>query len=338
MFSVSVIIPVYNVEKYLRQCVDSILSQNLSNIEILLIDDGSPDNSGAICDEYAKKYNNIKVVHKVNGGLSSARNAGIVEATGDYLMFLDSDDWWNEEVRVQEMFDIVELNPKTEMFLFGMLHHTQEEGFTRRKEQEYLSNVRTDVVKNYYHDLINNGNLEVSAGTKIIRRDFLQKHELYFKEGLLGEDSEWMIRVLRSVTSVKVIDKPLYIYRMDNTGSITHRIKKKNIMDLLSIVDDSMKFYNANQDVNGIRDYEFCFCSYLWFTALGLTYRLTKEEKREVRKFFKDTEEVCRFSNSRKTKLSYFVYRLTGFGCTAFILGAYIQLNLKFSLGKRKGK
>ena len=90
---ISVIIPIYKVEKYLRECIDSIINQSFKNLEIILVDDGSPDNCGKICDEYAKKDNRLKVIHKENGGLSSARNAGLDIATGEYISFVDSDDY-----------------------------------------------------------------------------------------------------------------------------------------------------------------------------------------------------------------------------------------------------
>lgn len=93
---ISVIVPIYNVEKYLQECLDSIINQTYKNLEIILVDDGSTDNSGIICNEYAKKDNRIKVIHKKNGGLSSARNAGMDECSvGGYITFVDSDDWLN---------------------------------------------------------------------------------------------------------------------------------------------------------------------------------------------------------------------------------------------------
>ena len=90
---ISIIIPVYNVEKYLKECVDSVRKQTYKNLEIILIDDGSKDNSGKLCDELAKEDNRIKVIHKENGGLSDARNVGIENATGEYIQFIDSDDF-----------------------------------------------------------------------------------------------------------------------------------------------------------------------------------------------------------------------------------------------------
>lgn len=95
----SIIVPIYNVEKYLRCCVDSVLAENFADYEMILVDDGSPDGCGKICDEYAGKYPHIKVIHQENGGLSDARNAGIRAAKGDYLIFLDSDDYWADTNR-----------------------------------------------------------------------------------------------------------------------------------------------------------------------------------------------------------------------------------------------
>ena len=102
---ISIIVPVYNVEQYLSRCVDSLVNQTYHNIEIILVDDGSPDRSGEICDEYAKKDKRVKVIHQSNGGLSDARNTALDIAKGDYLMFVDSDDWIEKKKRVK--FSIV---------------------------------------------------------------------------------------------------------------------------------------------------------------------------------------------------------------------------------------
>ena len=131
MFFVSVIIPVYNVEKYLKQCVDSVLNQKLDNVEIILVDDGSPDACPQICDQYAEKYSCIKVIHKENGGLTSARNAGIRAAEGKYIIFMDSDDWWNPDVNVQRILNYVEENDGIEMFLFTSYDYIHNVGLLK---------------------------------------------------------------------------------------------------------------------------------------------------------------------------------------------------------------
>ena len=109
MSKVSIVVPIYNVEKYLKQCIESIINQTLQDIEIILVDDGSPDNCPQICDEYAKKDSRIKVVHKKNGGLSSARNAGIEVATGDFIGFVDSDDYIELDM-YEKMYNIAKEN------------------------------------------------------------------------------------------------------------------------------------------------------------------------------------------------------------------------------------
>ena len=105
---ISVIVPVYNVEKYLCQCVDSILGQTYRDLEVILVDDGSPDGCPRICDEYARKDGRVKVIHKKNGGLSDARNAGLEMAGGEYVIFVDSDDFWKDESVLSRLVEIFE--------------------------------------------------------------------------------------------------------------------------------------------------------------------------------------------------------------------------------------
>lgn len=333
----SVIIPVYKVEKYLAQCVDSVINQNLENIEIILVDDGSPDNCPIICDEYSKRISFIKVIHKKNGGLSSARNEGIKAATGDYLMFMDSDDWWNSDVKVSDILLYVKRNTDVDMFLFTSLDYIDGEGFYKRSEHNNFKNICVDSIESYYNSLIANGNMEVSANTKILKTDFIKSNGLYFKENLLGEDNEWIIRLLRVIKKVDKIEQPLYLCRLGREDSITNSIKQKNISDLLYIVSNSM---SHNQKIDSaLKEYELCFSAYLWFCAMGLCAKLSKKERKAVHHLFKETSDVCRYSNSKKTKLSNFIYKFFGFNITVAVLGKYIHIrskkrNLKY--GKRQ--
>lgn len=331
---VSIIIPVYNVEKYLNQCVDSVLDQKLEDAEIILVDDGSPDNCPVICDCYAQQYECIRVIHKKNGGLSSARNAGIQAAKGKYLIFLDSDDWWNPEVCVRKMLHEVEKNPEIEMFLFTSYDFVEGLGVFKRNEHKNLKNIRTDSVENYYHDLLNNGNLEVHASTKILKRSFLLRENLFFQEGLLSEDNQWMMRLLRRLKSVQIIDEPLYIYRAGRQDSITHTIKKKNITDLLEIINESIEYYQSNICSEKLKTLELCYASYLWFSALGLSTMLAKIDREELRPLFKNTSDVCNYSNSKKTRLCNNLLKILGFDFTMFILGIYIKEKGRFHINK----
>lgn len=319
----SVIIPVYNVEKYLGQCVDSVIRQEIGDFELILVDDGSPDSCSQICDAYAEKYGFVRVIHKKNGGLSDARNVGLMAASGDYVIFIDSDDWWNPDVSIAQMLSSVKKTENIDMVLFSGLDYIEGEGFYQRNEHRIITDIDVSSVKAYYRSLLRRGNMEVAAYTKILSRQFLVDNGLYFQRNLLSEDNEWLIRVLRVLRKVDIIDLPLYIYRAGRTDSISNTIRKKNITDLLSIVQGSIDYYSFHD--NPVREEELCFASYLWFCALGLAYSLPKAELKEIQSLFKETSSVCSYSYSRKTKLSNSVYRVFGFNLTVKILGTYLK-------------
>lgn len=332
---VSIVIPVYKVEKYLQQCVDSVIAQNLTDIELILIDDGSPDNCPKMCDDYAAQYAWITVMHQNNAGLSSARNAGMLAAKGDYIIFMDSDDWWNPNIKISKLFDLVKENPLVDMFVFPSMDYYEGKGYFKRREHEKLANICTDTIKDYYFGLLQNGNLEVHAATKILKRSFLLDNKLFFPIGMVSEDCEWMLRLLRVVKKVQIVDEPFYVYRAARPGSITNSIKAKNIEDLLEIVLRSISYYNENP--NGeYKTLELNYCAYLWFCALGLFGRLTRDEQKRIAPNFKKTSIVCKYSSSPKTKLCNGVYRLCGLHLTTFILGIYTRINTKLTLNKVK--
>ena len=332
----SIVIPVYNVEAYLPQCVNSVLQQELQDYEIILVDDGSLDNSPQLCDSYAELHSEIQVIHQINGGLSAARNTGLLAAKGEYLIFLDSDDWWNPDVCVQKMLDSVRCHPDVEMFLFSGLDFIEGTGLYQRNDSKNLDRIDTTSAENYYASLLQTGNLQVHAGTKIYRRDFLEKNNLHFENGLTGEDNLWIIHILRVLQRPGIIAEPLYVYRINRKGSISNTIGKKNILDLLEIVDRSIEYYKGNEPTSRIMQYELCFCAYLWYCALGLTWRLTKNEKAELYPLFRKTTGICLYSTSPKTKTAGFFCRIFGIRITAVLFGVYLRLKDKFQLNKSR--
>ena len=329
----SLVIPIYGVEKYLNQCIDSVFRQDFADVEIILVDDGSPDNCPAICDEYAKLDARVKVIHKENGGLSSARNEGIRNAAGDFLAFMDSDDFWNDKVSLAEMLKVVSCNEEVDMFLFSSLDYIEGKGYFKRKEHYNLKNFNTSSVEDYCKSLQQNGNFEVAAYTKIFRTRFIKENRLYFKEGIVSEDSEWMLRLLRSLKNVRIIDSPLYVYRQ-REGSITKTIKAKNIYDTLSIVEDNLNYY-SNFSSN-IKEYELDYCSYLWFCALGMLYNIDNKGKKELKPLFRKTSTICKFSSQKKTRMAKLVYKIFGLNLTSAILGFYIRKKNKHNFNMVK--
>lgn len=245
----SIIIPIYNVEKYLRQCIDSVLAENFLDCEIILVNDGSPDGCGEICDEYANKFSHIKVIHKHNGGLSDARNAGIKEAKGDYLIFLDSDDYWININKNQKNYigggggilsDLQLLtNDKIDLILHpssdNIRRIPKEISFTNN---DFINNFEALVKSNYYVS---------NAWTKIVRREIIIKNNLFFPKGYIHEDLPYSLALARFVKTFAIYNNSFYQYRVLD-DSISHNIKYKNFNDILVHLNKGIDFLIKNGD------------------------------------------------------------------------------------------
>lgn len=219
MLNVSIIVPIYRVEKYVSKCIESIINQTYSNWELLLIDDGSPDNSGKICDEYAQKDNRIKVIHKENYGVSSARNSGLDIAQGEYVMFVDSDDWISKdclEVCVNEI-----KNNKLDALQFGSI------SIYKDKEILYVKNSTKTLSGEEY---IKNNNFNVTVWGGIYKKNIIEKFSLRFSTQLkLAEDQIFILSYLKHVNRIKYINKAMYYY-FQRSDSAIHTAKSIDIL------------------------------------------------------------------------------------------------------------
>ena len=204
---VSVIVPVYNVEKYLNQCVDSILEQTYRNMEIFLVDDGSSDLSSSICDEYEKKDNRVKAIHKQNGGVCSARNTALQQAKGDWIAFIDSDDWI-EKNYLEELINCAKVN-NAEIALCGYNRVTGN-------KKESINNSGNTIVLNSREFLIMLLNPQTGYGfshMKIYKSECI-KHTLFNTDLKVGEDALFNEQIVPYVTKVCLLEKSLYNYRI----------------------------------------------------------------------------------------------------------------------------
>lgn len=211
---ISIIVPVYNVEKYLRYCIDSILSQTFTDFELLLIDDGSKDKSGKICDEYAKKDNRIKVFHKENGGVSSARNLGLNKANGEWVCFIDSDDTVSNKY-IQHMAEAI--NDKDVLILSNYKKETND------KCPVKLDNVtlHKDEIVRYFIE--NNVFALTAPYSKLYKIEIIRKYSLKFPEGInMGEDAIFIMRYLNKISCVSIINVCDYRVR-ETEGSLSSK-------------------------------------------------------------------------------------------------------------------
>lgn len=245
MEKVSIIVPIYNVEKYIERCIKSLISQTYRDIEILLINDGSPDDSKTICERYEKIDKRIKLYNKENGGLSDTRNYGLKRAKGEYILFVDSDDYIESntvEVLISEMkkdnLDIVAGNAVLE---------------ADGEDKKYLDITKHDKNKvtnglEYYVSSNEADFFQASVCIYMYKRELILENNLFFEKGILHEDEEWTPRVMINAKRVKYINFIFYHYTASRENSIMNsKDKTKNMVDLFNTYKKLEKIFNETE-------------------------------------------------------------------------------------------
>lgn len=232
---VSVIIPIYNIELYVRECVESVLAQSYRELEIILVDDGSTDSCPQLCDAFLTRDDRIRVIHRQNGGLSAARNSGIKAATGEYLVFLDGDDYLSPIAIEQLLTVILKENTAIGVTSFSIDPQTLSDSVS----EETFSLSASDAIK----EIFSERRFFTSAWGKIYKRELFT--EIHFPEGLIYEDFAVMYRLFDLAKKVAFCDAKIYFYRYTTT-SITHSAFRKKRMDYFTVTDEVTEFIEKN--------------------------------------------------------------------------------------------
>ena len=249
----SIIVPIYNVERYLEQCIESVLVQDYQNYELILVDDGSPDNSIDICTKYAKQYSNIVFVHKINGGLSDARNVGIKIARGEYLMFLDSDDYWEGTTILSDLQKIINENNPDVIFNYMSSVYPDKIIIHYMNREKLVGSFRED-----FQGLYQEGIYLGFAWTKIVKRDVILKNKLFFIKERYFEDIPWSFSLAKYINSYAIYKNCFYMYRRERKGAISSVVTKKNQISLfknLSEIFQQISETNKNNLLQGLESY-----------------------------------------------------------------------------------
>ena len=254
---VSIIIPVYNTEKYLPKCLNTIVSQTFQNIEILIVNDCSTDNSLQIINDYKKKDSRISIINlKVNSGLTVARNTGIQAATGKYIVFVDSDDWISEKL-VETLYDSIEINQSDVIIAthYTFDNSTKKIKIFRQKEEFYNKQIASVTEKQKFLTL----RMIWSAWNKIYKRDFLTTNNIYFKTAKM-EDILFIYEVVAMPNSkIMLIKDILYYYRINRKNSIMYN-KTDRIYNCIKAASEIKKFLKSQ---NLFETYEKSFYPYI---------------------------------------------------------------------------
>ncbi len=286
---ISVIVPVYKVEKYLNRCVNSIINQIYKNLEIILIDDGSPDKCPYICDEWSKRDSRIKVLHKQNGGLSDARNAGLKIATGEFIGFVDSDDWIAPEMYerlltaiIKDQSDIAECNVKmvwknnlqSKMLL-------QQNNCVLKRDEAQL-------------ELLNESKLKQPVWNKLYKKDIIRG--IHFEKGKYHEDVFWSFQAIGNARSVSIIDYIGYFYWQHGESIMGEKYSLKRL-DAVEGKCNRQEYFRIN-----FPELENRALVDLWFTCLyhgqAAFRELKKEEKAQALEFL--NKVLCKYPITRE--------------------------------------
>lgn len=291
---ISVIIPVYMVEDYLDRCVESIVNQTYKNLEIILVDDGSPDKCPTMCDKWAKEDRRIRVIHKQNGGLSSARNAGLDVCTGDYIMFVDSDDYCALNI-CEVLLDLLEKNKADVTVCKTQCFDEKHPVKSAEIYSEVLVYSARDVIEQIYGTDVQ---YLMTAWGKLYKKELFEN--IRYPIGKLHED-EFIIAELLHKTSRFVYVKAKLYYYFQRSSSITGNISEKNIQDLCEAYINRHKFLNEKYPQNIKKNNQ------LLLTNLRSLYCLisnNKELKNEIFKTYKGYYKVVK-KHDKKNWLFY---------------------------------
>lgn len=318
---ISVIIPVFNVEHYVNYAVESVLSQTYKNIEIILIEDGSTDNSSILCDKLSKKNNQIKVIHKSNGGLSDARNCGIDNATGDYVLFLDGDDFWNDTEAVKKLVNRISQS-KADVLNFSYIKYYED----TNQHQNYfdsIPNCPLDLPNEEQKKYILDNNLYIaSACNKLIKKSLFEDGDLYFIKGIYSEDIDWCLRLLIKAESVDFICENFYCYRQ-RSDSITHTINDKKCHDLTNNI---LKCFSIVEKSELLQNVLYKYIAYQYGTFF-ITQAVAENYQNECINELSKYKWVLKYhSNNKKLIILNIMVTLFGYKLSCKIIRFFIRL------------
>ncbi|MCR5798931.1 MAG: glycosyltransferase [Lachnospiraceae bacterium] len=304
---VSIIVPVYNVEKYIKQCIDSILEQTFTDIELIIVDDGTKDDSGKIADEYAAKNPKVSVIHKENGGLASARNAGIRMAEGDYICFIDSDDWVEKDY-LEKLYNSCVQND-LDIAICGYFRRCDGKdisGTTDGRDGLQILEGR-DVISGLYTE---NYVRTVVAWNKLYKRSLFD--DLLYTEGMIHEDEAICAMLLYKAKKVGILPDKLYNYRVDNTSSIMGEKYSLKHLDMLGALEMRMDFFKEKELKEYYENDSFKYMYKILLNITDIKKSTDIEDKRAVirdikGRYWRKYREALHFNWSVKRKTGMLV-------------------------------
>lgn len=318
----SIIIPVYNVEQYLQSCVQSVITQTYQDLQVILVNDGSTDSSGVLCDQLAQQDSRIQVVHKTNGGLSDTRNAGLCVATGEYVAFLDSDDVYLLNDGLEQLMALAQAE-QPDVLLFQAVDVYPNHQSARKAYDEAWIAAHSGM--EVFCQLVRTQSFNMSACFQIIRRELLEQHQIYFEKGLLSEDVDWSLRLWKYVQRVRAINLPMYGYQ-HREGSISTTYTIRNLRSYKHIFAKFVQLYNERIVDAATELYWKTTMGYLaqMYTSCLYAYgQIAREDKSEAYAILKRYATLLEHSISIKSERVVLLKRYIGLCLTVEVFALY---------------
>ena len=307
---ISVLVPVYNVEKSLDRCMESILNQTFKDIEIIMVDDGSTDGSPAICDRYGEKYDNVKVIHKDNEGLGPTRDRGVREASGEYIYHCDSDDWLKEDL-LEKAYEAI-TKADADVCIFGYDLFTEENGEMKPYGNVHLADglytsheeITKLFVDNYY-----NGFIVMSAWNRLYKRSFIVDNELWFPALRRAQDMAYSMLLFDKLTKVVTLEEALYCYIIE-PGTFKGRSFDEMLEIYWQINDFSSDYFSRwgllDENQRTLLDNSTCE-AIANYSSYALVTKYPEQRAQNLERLVGDEKLVELFRNYKNIKRSKFM-------------------------------
>ncbi len=312
---ISVIIPVYNVEEYLRECVDSVLRQTYENLEIILVDDGSTDSSGVICDEYIDADERISVIHQKNGGLSVARNKGLSEAKGNYVYFLDSDDYIAENTL--ETLLVIAEKDNSDIVFFDAVSFADTDDFTVKQSYLRKNKYNTDSGYNIFKAITGKNDFHSAVPLLFIKKNFLINSGIEFIPDILYEDMVFTYQVFCLAATVSQCSEAFYYRRYRKNSIMTSSKTRKHFTSCIAVCKLNADFTEKTLRNDNLAAYKYVSrCAFNVFNVYEkLRYKDKKDCKKELAEFRKFVVSSNAFGNTALKMRCYgkgfwFIYKV----------------------------
>lgn len=314
---ISVVIPIYNVLPYLERCVQSVLNQTYKDIEIILIDDGSTDGSGDLCDRLQLQDTRIRVIHQKNIGLSGARNTGLKNAIGDYVVFIDSDDEWLVNDGLEQLLS--NENQLSDLIIFKSIEYWKNGRLTYKKDYDIDTISRQPDIQSVLSYLIEKQQFEVSACFLLVRRQLLIDHDIFFPIGYISEDVFWSMHLWQHVRKVTFMNLDFYGYyhRKDS-------ISRKVSIEVYYSYDKIFSYWKRQCDKGCVNEMPIrYYLANLWITRAYKYYMLESADKPTAMNFLHQYADLLNYAKTPKTKRVAFLVKALGIKKATYILGVY---------------